>query len=109
MRQAGYLAAAGLYALEHHIHRLREDHRRARVLGEALASLPCTTELRPVETNILIFDLKPPWTAASFLAALGKKHIRAAAFGPQTVRFVTHLDFTDAMLERVLEALQELN
>jgi threonine aldolase len=105
MRQAGYLAAAGLYALDHHVERLRDDHRRARRLAERLAELDWVDGLRPVQTNILIFDVKPPRTAASVLSELARHGVLASPFGPQTVRFVTHLDFTDEMLEETCRVL----
>jgi threonine aldolase len=108
MRQAGYLAAAGIYALDHHVERLRDDHRRAKALGAALAALPMVENIRPIDTNILIFDVKTPHTAASFLSILAEKGIKGAAFGPQTVRLVTHLDFTEAMLDQALEVISAL-
>jgi len=108
MRQAGYLAAAGIYALDHHVERLREDNGRAKKIGAVLQGMPYVGELRPVQTNIVIFDVKPPYTAASFLEKLAEKGIKASPFGPQTVRFVTHLDFTEAMMERVIGMLKEL-
>lgn len=105
MRQAGYLAAAGLYALQHNTARLADDHRRARRLAEALSALPYVTNIRPVQTNILIFDLHSPYNAESYLTHLNANGILASAFGPQTIRFVTHLDFTEDMLEKVLLVL----
>lgn len=108
MRQAGYLAAAGIYALDHHVERLIEDHRRARQLAEAVSALPFVENIRPVQTNILIFDVKPPHTAATFLTALEANGVKATAFGPQTIRFVTHLDFTADMATRSVRVLQTL-
>ncbi|UYZ63578.1 low-specificity L-threonine aldolase [Hymenobacter weizhouensis] len=108
MRQAGYLAAAGLYALDHHVERLTDDHRRARQLGDALAALPSVAEVLAPETNLVIFRLRDEVPAEQFLARLEQHGIRAAAFGPQTVRFVTHLDVDDAMVNRVITTLQEL-
>jgi threonine aldolase len=108
MRQAGYLAAAGLYALDHHVERLLEDHRHARRLAEAVSALPFVENIRPVQTNILIFDVKPPHTAATFLTLLEANGIKATAFGPQTIRFVTHLDFTEDMATRSVQLLQTL-
>lgn len=108
MRQAGYLAAAGLYALQNQIERLREDHSKARIIANTLATLPYIGDIRPVKTNILIFDVRPPLTAKALVDQLAKKGIKCAPFGPQTVRFVTHLDFTDEMLETVLEVLKEV-
>ena len=109
MRQAGYLAAAGIYALDHHVERLVEDHRRAKVLADVLQTLPMVENIRPVQTNILIFDVKAPWDAEKFLAKLEEQGISASPFGPQTVRFVTHLDFTENMLEKTLETLQRIS
>ena len=108
MRQAGYLAAAGIYALDHHVAKLKEDNRRARVIGEMLESLSYVDNVRPVKSNILIFDLNETYTAGSYLAQLANHGIKASAFGPQTVRFVTHLDFTEEMLEQVLEVLKHM-
>ena len=106
MRQAGILAAAGIYALDHHVDRLKEDNRRAKVLGETLAAMPWVENVRPVQTNIVIFDLAAPQTAEEFLGKIKKKGINAAPFGPATVRFVTHLDFTEEMLERTVEIIK---
>ena len=108
MRQAGYLAAAGIYALDHQVERLKEDNERARKIGAVLAEMPYVSEVRPVKTNILIFDVKPPHTAGSFLEMLAEKGVKASPFGPQTVRFVTHLDFSEEMMERVIEVLRGL-
>lgn len=108
MRQAGYLAAAGLFALENNIERLKEDHERARKIGAVLQELPFVGDIRPIKTNILIFDVKPPYTAASFLEKIAEKGVLATPFGPQTVRFVTHLDFTEEMCDEVIEVLKSL-
>jgi threonine aldolase len=105
MRQAGYLAAAGIYALDHHVDRLKEDNDRAKLLGESLKNLSYVDNVRPVKSNIVIFDIKPPWTGASFIEKLAGHQILAAAFGPQTVRFVTHLDISQAMIEEVIQVL----
>ena len=106
MRQAGFLAAAGIYALDHHIERLTDDHAHARMLAAALSELPWVGGIRPVQTNIVIFDLVPPLTPAVFLEYLKKNGIVASAFGPQTIRFVTHLDVSREMVERVVEVLR---
>ncbi len=108
MRQAGYLAAAGIYALDNHVQRLKDDNDRAKLIGETLESLPYVGNVRPVQTNIVIFDVKPPYTAASYLEKLAERGVKATAFGPQTVRFVTHLDFTETMLAKTLEIIKEL-
>ncbi len=109
MRQSGYLAAAGLYALEHHTERLAEDNARARRLGAALAPLPFIEGVERVETNICIFHLKAPRTAAGFLEQLAEAGIQAVPFGPRTVRFTTHLDIDDAMIDRVIGVLENLS
>ena len=108
MRQAGYLAAAGIFALENHVERLRDDNRRAWVLGDALRQQNWVADVRPVQTNIVIFDLVPPNTAGDFLKKLEEKGVMATAFGPATVRFVTHLGFTEEMLGRVVEVVGEM-
>jgi threonine aldolase len=92
MRQAGYLAAAGIYALDHHIERLSDDHKHARQLAETLANLDGVGSIRPVQTNIVIFDVKSPHSADTVLKKMAEKGVKAAAFGPQTIRLVTHLD-----------------
>ncbi|MBL7806233.1 MAG: aminotransferase class I/II-fold pyridoxal phosphate-dependent enzyme [Saprospiraceae bacterium] len=108
MRQVGYLAAAGIYALNHHVTRLREDHQNARTLATILETLPWVCNIRPVQTNILIFDLKPPLTPAIYLEKLKQNGILASAFGPQTIRFVTHLDITQPMMDHVGRILHQI-
>lgn len=108
MRQAGYLAAAGLYALQHQTQRLTEDHEHARMLETTLAELPWVAGIRPVATNIVIFDVTAPRTAASVLAQLAEKGVKASAFGPMTVRFVTHLDVDRAAIEYAMEVLYSI-
>ncbi len=106
MRQAGYLAAACTYALEHHVDRLKIDNDRAKHLGSILQELNYVEDVRPVQTNIVIFDVKAPFTADSFIKLLKTKGINASPFGPQTVRFVTHLDVTDEMMEQAIAILK---
>ncbi len=106
MRQAGYLAAAGIYALDHHVERLREDHQHARLLADALQELNWVAGIRKVETNIVIFDLKGDLMAAPVLESLMKKGVKASAFGPKTIRFVTHLDVNRAMIDDAITALR---
>lgn len=109
MRQAGIIAAAGIYALDHHVERLKADNDHAKLLGETLSSLEYVESVRPVKTNIVIFDLKAPWTADSYISKLNEHGILAVAFGPMTVRFVTHLDVTREMIEKTTEVLKTLN
>ncbi|HQQ95483.1 MAG TPA: low-specificity L-threonine aldolase [Bacteroidia bacterium] len=109
MRQAGLLAAAGDFALRHNIQRLKEDHRKARSLAGALKQHRLVESILPVYTNIIIFNLKKDEISGQdFESALLQKGIRISAFGKQTIRLVTHLDFTESMLERTLEALSDL-
>ena len=108
-RQAGYLAAAGLYALENHVDRLADDHRRATQLAATLRLQPYVAEVLNPETNLVIFRLHDTQPAAGFLAALEAKGIRASSFGPQWIRFVTHLDVDDVMVARIEVALSAAN
>ena len=106
MRQAGYLAAAGIYALDNNINRLTQDHLRAKEIGKVLSALSYVESVMPVDTNIVIFNLTDKYTAVSFEEALKPFDIKLAAFGKQTIRFVTHLDFTDDMLTKVIDVLK---
>jgi threonine aldolase len=108
MRQAGFLAAAGIYALDHHVERLKEDHRRAKLIGETLGKCSYVANILPVETNIIIFNLNDSITTENFVAKLGELGIKATGFGKQAIRFVTHLDFTDEMLEQTITALKAI-
>jgi threonine aldolase len=107
MRQAGILAAAGIYALENHIDRLTDDHRRAKILGQVLANYPDIVAIHPVETNIIVADFASELALENFLVYLQKNQIKAIAFGPKTVRLVTHLDITEADLEKVCSVLKQ--
>ncbi len=110
MRQAGYLAAAGIYALDNHVERLSEDHRKARELGELLQSKDFIRYVAPMETNIVIFETNPDRVSdTELLAALTGKGIRLIGMGQGKLRFVTHLDYTDAMHQYVLSVLDGLS
>jgi threonine aldolase len=98
MRQAGFLAAAGIYALDHQVERLKEDHHRARILGEFLVQAPHVAEVLPVATNIVIARLEGI-SPEAYLQQLAAQGIKGVKFGKDLVRFVTHLDFGDAHLE----------
>ena len=98
MRQAGFLAAAGIYALDHQVARLKEDHSRARSLGEFLMKAPYVVEVLPVATNIVIARLEGI-SPEAYLQELNNKGIKGVKFGKDLVRFVTHLDFGDDHLE----------
>ena len=108
MRQAGYLAAAGLFALEHNIQRLREDHAKAKMLESELRALPYVATVLPVETNIVIFTLSERLSTDAFLQQLQHQRVRASSMGQQTVRFVFHLDVSDAQLDSLLQALRNV-
>ncbi|WP_187262922.1 threonine aldolase family protein [Pontibacter beigongshangensis] len=109
MRQAGYLAAAGLYALNHHIERLHEDHAKAKALEEVLLQADYVEQVLPVQTNIVVFKLNNRYTGAAFVEELARHSIKATSFGPQLVRFVTHLDITEELLVHTLQVLTSLN
>jgi threonine aldolase len=108
MRQAGILAAAGIYALEHNVERLKDDHRRARELGKVLASLPWVAELLPVDTNIVLARLKDGLSEALVVQKLAAEGVFSSSFGAGLVRFVTHLDVDDAGLELAVKVLKRL-
>jgi len=108
MRQVGYLAAAGIYALEHHVDRLQEDHQRARAIGKALESSDWIDVVEAIETNIVIFQIKKGLEENAFVEALRKQNILIISMGEGKLRIVTHLDFTDEMLSKVIEAIHSL-
>lgn len=109
IRQGGYLAAAGIFALDHHVARLADDHRKAKQIEETLLQADYVDHVLPVETNIVIVKLNDRYSDAGFVAVLAKQGIRASSFGPQMIRFVTHLDVSEEMLQHVIEVLQHLN
>jgi len=108
MRQAGYIAAAGIYALENNISRLNEDHQKAKIIGQTLQSCDFVKEVLSIETNIIVFKLTDDYHDINFLELLKSKNILAVGFGPQTIRMVTHLDFSDEMLDDLLSILKTI-
>lgn len=108
MRQAGYLAAAGIYALDHHIGRLEEDHRHARLIAAALEQKSFVKMVLPVETNIIIFELDDSVAAPAFVTRLKEQNILGYAIAPDRVRLVVHLDITPAMVEKTISIIQKL-
>lgn len=106
MRQVGYLAAAGLYALENHVQRLADDHHKAKQIGEALALHPSIKKVEPIETNIIIFELKDSVNETEFLSKLTKNNIHIIGMGSNKLRMVTHLDYTADMHNYVLKTLK---
>jgi threonine aldolase len=109
MRQAGIIAAGGIYALRHHVDRLAEDHANARRLARGLADLP-GVKLDPAEidTNIVFFDLTGAIDAATAIDRLLEHGVRMGALGPRTIRAVTHLDVTTAGIDKALEAARRV-
>lgn len=108
MRQIGYLAAAGLYALDHHVERLAEDHQKAKEIGQVLETQDFIKKVEPVETNIIIFELKNKTDETAFLKALNDKNIRLSGMGNGKLRIVTHLDYTDGMHDFFLNELKNM-
>jgi threonine aldolase len=107
MRQVGYLAAAGIYALNNNIERLAEDHRRAKELGAMLSSKSWVAKVEPVETNILIFTLAPSYDEKVLIEKLKQKNITISSMGQGKLRIVTHLDYREVMHTYVLETLSK--
>lgn len=108
MRQVGYLAAAGIYALQNNVNRLVDDHRRAKELGSVLESLVWVEKVEPVETNILIFSLKKGFDENLLIEKLKQKSIFISSMGPGKLRIVTHLDYKEVMHNYVIDTLQKL-
>ena len=109
MRQAGYLAAAGIYALDNHLDRLAEDHNRAKEIGNALENLPYIYKVEPIETNIVIFEVDEEQISAdSFVEKLKQNNIDIIGMGQGKLRIVTHLDYTDKLHNYFLELLKTI-
>ena len=109
MRQAGYLAAACIYALDHHVERLAEDHQHAQQMSEILMNHVNVQRVYPVDTNIVIAEMTPGIQEASFLSALETEGILAVGFGKGLVRFVTHLDFTSDHLDQFEQKIKRVS
>tara|TARA_B100000768_G_C11282785_1_gene379696 strand:- start:2715 stop:3734 length:1020 start_codon:yes stop_codon:yes gene_type:complete len=106
MRQAGFIAAAGIYALENNIERLADDHKKAKDIEQVLNTLSYIKKVEPVETNIIIFYVKDHLNADDFISKMEEKNILLTPMGDGKIRIVTHLDFTDNMLEKLLYELK---
>ena len=104
MRQAGFLAAACTYALKHNIDRLRIDNDNAKRIGTFLLSLPYVSSVMPVQTNIVIFNVKNV-KAAQIVDYLALHNISSFAIGPKEIRFVFHLDISEAMISKLITVL----
>ncbi len=108
MRQAGYLAAACEYAIDHNINRLKIDNERAQNVGKILQNIDIIDYVKPVHTNIVIFKIKDDYVDSKVIAHLKSHGILAAPFGDNTVRFVFHLDITEEMYARLMCSLESI-
>ncbi len=108
MRQAGYLAAAGIYALDNHIDRLEVDHTRAKIIGVALQNCELVKNVEPIETNIIIFNVVDTINEQDFISRLNDAGIGLISMGQGKLRMVTHLDFKEEMLESVVHTLEHI-
>ena len=108
MRQVGFMAAAGIYALDNNVERLSEDHWRAREIGETLRAQDFVREVEPVETNIVIFYLDKSMPEATFMKQLQEENIRISNMGQGKLRIVTHLDYSEEMHRKFLEVLSSI-
>jgi threonine aldolase len=108
MRQAGSLAAAGIYALDHHVDRLKLDHQKALLIKEALVKKEFVTEVFEVETNIVIAKIEGKYNATQLASLLKEHHILVIAMTPALVRFVLHLNITDEMLATTIDTIEKL-
>jgi threonine aldolase len=109
MRQAGYLAATALYALEHHVERLATDHQHAKRIGDALLIHPLVQKVLPVETNLVIFELIDGKDPKAFISSMKEKKILLLTISDKRLRIVTHLDISSAMVDKFLETLKNLH
>ena len=108
MRQAGFLAAAGIYALENNIERLATDHIHARQISDALQKKSFTGKMMPVETNIIIFEVINNYTARSLADEFRKHDILVSAISPTQIRIVLHLDVTEEMVKKTIAVIESL-
>lgn len=108
MRQAGFLAAAGIYALNNNIERLEEDHQHAKQIAASLVTSKYVNHILPVETNIIIFETSESITAPELVARLKEKEILGYAIAPNRVRLVLHLDITQQMVEYTIDTFKLL-
>lgn len=109
MRQAGFLAAAGIYALDHHVNRLAEDHQHAKALAEALQQTSYVESVTPVETNIVLFEVAKGLKADHVVKALESKGVLCNSTSDKTIRFVTHLDVSSAMVDQAISNIKGLH
>ncbi|MDH4473372.1 MAG: GntG family PLP-dependent aldolase [Fluviicola sp.] len=108
MRQAGFLAAAGLYALKHNVERLKTDHEHARLLEQGLLNCKWVKTVIPVETNIVVIVLQQPEQRDELIQRLADEQVRTVSFGPGMIRMVTHLDIDSDQIDYVLTTIKKL-
>lgn len=108
MRQAGFLAAAGVFALQNNIERLDVDHYHAKLIASTLENLPYVDEVLPVETNIIIFSCKGKYNSKQLVDALKQHDILAYNISPTQVRLVVHLDISESMVSKTIDVFQKL-
>jgi threonine aldolase len=108
MRQAGFLAAAGIYALDHHINRLADDHQHAKALADALSKTNFVSFVMPVETNIVLFDVIANLKSDTVVKVLAANGILCNSTSDRTIRFVTHLDISSTMVDQAIEIISNL-
>ena len=109
MRQVGYMAAAGLYGIQHQLNRLEEDHQRAQEIADLLGKLSYISGVEPVATNIVIFYLNGRLSEAEFMAWLADHQIRISSMGQGKLRVVTHHDYADEQHEQFMTCLKDLD
>ena len=108
MRQAGYIAAAGIYALENNVERLTEDHKHAKLLAEEFSKKDFISNIRPVETNIIILEVKNRFSAATLQSKIKENNILCLPISETKIRLITHLDISPEMISRTIEVIREL-
>lgn len=108
MRQAGFLAAAGIYALQNNISRLADDHTHAKKIAAVIEKRQDVKMILPVETNIIIFEMKDGYKAGDLVAKLKEQDILAFAISPVRVRLVVHLDITAEMTDETIKAFEKI-
>lgn len=108
MRQIGFAAAAGLYALDHNFERLQDDHKKAKEIGKILSQLSSVKNMEPIETNIIIFELNDDIDGSNFIKRLAENNIKISNMGGHKLRMVTHLDYTNDMHEDFIALLKTL-
>ena len=106
MRQVGFLAAAGIYALDNNVNRLAEDHQKAKEIGEVLEAVSYVKKVETIETNIVIFYLEDKISEDGFINKMKEKNILLIPMGEGKIRIVTHLDYTNEMHEILLKELK---